>query len=415
MGADTHVDRGRPPSSLLSADLRRRPATLRCMRGSASRRSLASYDERWLVLFVAARLAATAFAAALLVWSGLDTVDLLLLLYGPASTLLFVVVPDLRRSRWAWAADSVIVLGLILALGDWRSPFYLLWLSTLALPGRRAAAATSALARAGGAARLPRRRVPRRPSPGRPPGRRPLETFGHPPVAAVPARRVAGLRRRRRAAPRRRAAEARASCDRGRAPADRLGAARLGQAATERSAPLVSSLQGRVDRRRAAHRAARGDRARVGGAPTWTRASPSCVRRSRAARSTRRSAERAPRARRRRAQPRSTYRESAPPLPPLVARAPVPRSAARRSRTRCAMPTRRRSTVTLERRGTGPPAARRRRRHEGCPRIAVTARNGLLAMENRAATIGATLGIAAAPTGAARAIELDVPTTTNGG
>ena len=33
-----------------------------------------------------------------------------------------------------WCVDSLTGLALILALGDWRSPFYLLWLSTLALP-----------------------------------------------------------------------------------------------------------------------------------------------------------------------------------------------------------------------------------------------------------------------------------------
>ena len=41
--------------------------------------------------------------------------------------------------------------------------------------------------------------------------------------------------------------------------------------------------------------------------------------------------------------------------------------------------------------------------------------NGLLAMENRASTIGATLAIAPGPGGRGTAIQLDVPTTTNGG
>ena len=122
------------------------------------------------MLFVAARLAATGFAAALLVWSGPDTAELLLLLYGPASTLLFVAVPELRRRRWAWAVDSVAVLGLILALGDWRSPFYLLWLSTLALP-----AVTLPLRQAlwlvlAAPAGVPGGGVPRRAAAGRPAG-----------------------------------------------------------------------------------------------------------------------------------------------------------------------------------------------------------------------------------------------------
>lgn len=103
------------------------------MRGTV-RRWEAVHDERWLVFYVAGRLAATAFAAALIVWGGLDSLQLLLLVYGPASTALLVAVPSLRRSRWAWAVDFLATLALILASGDWRSPFYLLWLSTLALP-----------------------------------------------------------------------------------------------------------------------------------------------------------------------------------------------------------------------------------------------------------------------------------------
>jgi signal transduction histidine kinase len=91
-------------------------------------------DERWLVLFAAARLAATAFAAALLLWSGPDSDDLLLLLYGPLSTAVLIAVPRLRELPVVWVADSVAALGLIAAAGDWRSPFYLLWLATLALP-----------------------------------------------------------------------------------------------------------------------------------------------------------------------------------------------------------------------------------------------------------------------------------------
>jgi signal transduction histidine kinase len=104
------------------------------MRGIAVHRLRASYGERWLILFVAARLAATAFAAALLAWSRPGSPELLLLLYGPASTALFVAMPRLRRSPVAWALDCLAASALVLALGDWRSPFYLLWLSTLALP-----------------------------------------------------------------------------------------------------------------------------------------------------------------------------------------------------------------------------------------------------------------------------------------
>ena len=89
---------------------------------------------RWLGLYVAARLAATAIAAALVIWGGMSGGELLLLLYGPLSTALVVARPELQERPVAWAADSAIALGCILASGDWRSPFYLLWLTTLALP-----------------------------------------------------------------------------------------------------------------------------------------------------------------------------------------------------------------------------------------------------------------------------------------
>jgi signal transduction histidine kinase len=57
-----------------------------------------------------------------------------LLLYGPLSTAAAAASPALRRRPLAWAIDSAIALGCVLAYGDWRSPFYLLWLTTLALP-----------------------------------------------------------------------------------------------------------------------------------------------------------------------------------------------------------------------------------------------------------------------------------------
>lgn len=91
-------------------------------------------ESRWLTLYVAARLAATAFAAGLIVWAGMDAGELLLLLYGPLSTAVLVSVPRLRGRPAVWAIDSALALGCVLLYGDWRSPFYLLWLTTLALP-----------------------------------------------------------------------------------------------------------------------------------------------------------------------------------------------------------------------------------------------------------------------------------------
>jgi len=86
------------------------------------------------VLYLAGRTAATALSAVLIAWGGLRWPDAALFLYGPLSTALLAASPSLRRVPVVWALDSLIVLALILAFGDWRSPFYLLWLATLALP-----------------------------------------------------------------------------------------------------------------------------------------------------------------------------------------------------------------------------------------------------------------------------------------
>jgi signal transduction histidine kinase len=88
----------------------------------------------WLLLYAAARLAATVIAATLVAWAGLRGFDLLLLLYGPLSTAVLVAFPSIRRHPATWAADCLITLGFVLQSGDWRSPFYLLWLASLALP-----------------------------------------------------------------------------------------------------------------------------------------------------------------------------------------------------------------------------------------------------------------------------------------
>lgn len=88
----------------------------------------------WLLLFVAGRLVATAIGAALVVWSGFRELDTLLLFYGPLSAIGFVAFPALRRSPLAWAVDFTATLAFVVISEDWRSPFYLLWLASLALP-----------------------------------------------------------------------------------------------------------------------------------------------------------------------------------------------------------------------------------------------------------------------------------------
>ena len=60
--------------------------------------------------------------------------DALLLLYGPASTAVLLALPSVRRHPLAWTVDFTVTLGFVLQSGDWRSPFYLLWLASLALP-----------------------------------------------------------------------------------------------------------------------------------------------------------------------------------------------------------------------------------------------------------------------------------------
>jgi signal transduction histidine kinase len=65
---------------------------------------------------------------------GLQPYELILLAYGPLSTLALALSPALRRNPVAWFADCAIVLAMVLESGDWRSPYYPLWLTTLPLP-----------------------------------------------------------------------------------------------------------------------------------------------------------------------------------------------------------------------------------------------------------------------------------------
>lgn len=58
----------------------------------------------------------------------------LALAYSTASMLAFARSRRLRRSPAAWLGDAAAVLALIAAAQDWRSPFYLLGVTTLVLP-----------------------------------------------------------------------------------------------------------------------------------------------------------------------------------------------------------------------------------------------------------------------------------------
>jgi signal transduction histidine kinase len=53
---------------------------------------------------------------------------------GPVAMLLASAFQRLRRSPAAWCVDTLVALSLVVASEDWRSPFYLLALTTLILP-----------------------------------------------------------------------------------------------------------------------------------------------------------------------------------------------------------------------------------------------------------------------------------------
>jgi glucose-6-phosphate-specific signal transduction histidine kinase len=92
------------------------------------------YEVRWIAFYVVGRLAAWAIAFALLAWSGIAGHDVALLFYGPLSTAILAASPRLRHSRVVWVIDFAVTLALVIESGDWRSPYYMLWLAALALP-----------------------------------------------------------------------------------------------------------------------------------------------------------------------------------------------------------------------------------------------------------------------------------------
>ena len=57
-----------------------------------------------------------------------------MLLYGPLSTAALLLFARLRRAPACWMIDIGAGFALMLLWGDWRSPYYLLWLTTLLLP-----------------------------------------------------------------------------------------------------------------------------------------------------------------------------------------------------------------------------------------------------------------------------------------
>lgn len=93
---------------------------------------------RWVGLFAGARLLATAVAVSLLVVHRVTDHDPLLVVlvsfYGTVTVGLALAAPSLLERPWLWSVDAVAVLALVLASEDWRSPFYLLMLTSLGPP-----------------------------------------------------------------------------------------------------------------------------------------------------------------------------------------------------------------------------------------------------------------------------------------
>lgn len=108
------------------------------LRPRALARWRAVHQDRWLALFLLARGLAAAAAMGLLAAHQVTEYDGWLFLgavvAGPGAMLLAVASLRLRRSPIAWSVDTLIALALVVASEDWRSPFYLLALSTLILP-----------------------------------------------------------------------------------------------------------------------------------------------------------------------------------------------------------------------------------------------------------------------------------------
>ena len=104
-------------------------------RQASARQLLEAGDGRpWLIALVAARLLATAIAIGLLALAPSAAGTPLLAGYGIVSAAAIWFLPAVRRAPAAWVIDSAIVLACVMISEDWRSPFYLLWLTTLALP-----------------------------------------------------------------------------------------------------------------------------------------------------------------------------------------------------------------------------------------------------------------------------------------
>jgi len=95
-------------------------------------------DHRWFALLTMTRAFGAVLAVILLFAHQVTAHDPLLALLTIAWTpVSLYVLRQTQDAAWAplvWAADTAAALGLVLAGGDWRSPFYVFALTTLVLP-----------------------------------------------------------------------------------------------------------------------------------------------------------------------------------------------------------------------------------------------------------------------------------------
>ena len=100
--------------------------------------ALRDLSPRWLSLLLIIRLSAVGAALALLAAHRVTDYDQTLALVVVGYTVLVVPIvwrwPGLLMRPSLWFLDAGLVLGLVIASGDWRSPFYLLALTSLATP-----------------------------------------------------------------------------------------------------------------------------------------------------------------------------------------------------------------------------------------------------------------------------------------
>ena len=96
------------------------------------------YARRWLALFRVTRIVTALAAAAMIALRPVSDADPLLgaLAIGWCAWSIAAVRlwPDLQRDPLAWFIDVTVILGLVAASGEWRSPFYLMGVSSLILP-----------------------------------------------------------------------------------------------------------------------------------------------------------------------------------------------------------------------------------------------------------------------------------------